>query len=173
MVAALVGTLWAVGAWAGVGETLSQDGVRDLVERSGVYGGLIFIAAFTLGQMMHLPGLLFVAGAAFAWGPAVGSAMSAVGATAAVSANFLMVRYVGGGALAELRRPMLERVIFSLHRRPRVTMLLARGAFMTSPLLTTMLALSGVRMRDHTLTSAIGMIPLIIFWSYVLNAAVF
>lgn len=172
LVAALVGGLWAAGYAFGVQDTLNQEAVRELVETAGVWGGLFFVVAFIVGQIMHLPGLLFVAAATFVWGPWLGGAISALGASFAVTGNFLMVRYVGGGALAELRRPTLARIIHMLHRRPRLTMLIARGVFMTSPLLTTTLALSGVRSRDHTLTSAIGMMPLIFVWSWVLHQAV-
>jgi len=172
-VVVMVATLWIVVTVTGLDELLHEEQLREVVVRFGAWGAVIFFAAFVLGQFMHLPGVLFIAAATFAWGPLAGGFMSLLGATLAVSANFYVVRRVGGGALADMRRPMLIRVLSSLHRRPRATMFAARAIFNTSAVLTTMCALSGVRLRDHAIASAVGMMVPILGWAFVLETVVF
>jgi uncharacterized membrane protein YdjX (TVP38/TMEM64 family) len=171
MVGVVIAILWSAGTATGVVESLTQERIRALVEAAGLWGAIVYTAAFILGQMMHLPGLLFVAAGTFAWGAALGGVIASVAATVAVVVNFAMVRTVGGGALVELRRPVIARIIFSLHRRPKLTMIVTRCLFMTSPLLSTLLALSGVRHRDHALASAVGMLVPIFAWAFVFDAA--
>jgi uncharacterized membrane protein YdjX (TVP38/TMEM64 family) len=171
LVVVVVVGLWVGGTAFGLVDNLTQERVRQMVEASGFWGALVYTAAFVLGQMMHMPGLLFVAAATFAWGGVIGGLIAAVAATIAVAVNFAMVRTVGGGALVEMKRPSIEKLLLNLHRRPMLTMIAARVFFLTSPLLSTMLALSGVRFRDHAIASGLGMLGPILVWAIIFEAA--
>jgi uncharacterized membrane protein YdjX (TVP38/TMEM64 family) len=169
--AAVIGGLWAWGHYSGVLETLTVDRVRDEVLAAGVWGVVLYVAIFVIAHVMHLPGTIFIIAATLLYGPVLGAGLSSVSAALAVAVNFHIVRRVGGGLLDGIERPLLAKILKRLYYRPFFTVLVARVIFMTSPMITTSLALSGIRARDHTAASALGMVPQIIAWSVATQLA--
>lgn len=161
--------VWAVGYFSGLTESFTPELLRQRVLDAGTLGIAVFIVLFSIGQLLQVPGVVFVAAAAFTWGGVPGTVISWVGAVVAVSVSFVVLRTAGGGVLDALEKPMLARMLKHLYNRPFVVMLAARAAFMSSPLLSSALALSGVRFRDHLSASALGMAPHVAVWSVVLN----
>jgi uncharacterized membrane protein YdjX (TVP38/TMEM64 family) len=140
-----------------VGDGLTADGLREEVRKAGAFGFVLFIGIFIIGQMLHLPGLIFIGAGAFAFGAPVGGPLSLLAASIAVSVNFAFVRTVGGQPLVAIERPLFKRVMAMLDDHPLRTVVVLRLIFFTSPAISAALALTGVRFRDHLTGSIVGM----------------
>jgi uncharacterized membrane protein YdjX (TVP38/TMEM64 family) len=136
---------------------LEKDRLRATVTSAGAWGPLVFVGAFCLGELAHVPGTLFVAAAVFAYGRTLGGALAYVGAVASFSFVFAVVRAVGGKPLAEIRWPLAKRILSHLDERPVRTILALRLLLWMSPQLNYVLALSNVRFARYVAGSAAGL----------------
>lgn len=141
------------------GASLSVARVRELVQSAGAWGVGLFVIGFAVGELLHVPGLVFVAAAVLSWGHVAGGAIAYVGAIVSVSVSFLVVRGIGGQPLAEVKwRWQWMRTVFAqLEERPVATVALLRLVLWIAPALNYALALSKVRYRDYLVGSAIGL----------------
>src|ERR1700761_7439481 len=78
------------------GAELSTANVRAHVQDAGAAGVVLFVLAFAAGEILHVPGMVFVAAAALAWGRLAGGMAAYLGAVVSVSICFVVVRAIGG-----------------------------------------------------------------------------
>lgn len=156
---------FAVAKYSGLLENVDVDVVRAFMDSAGVWGFFAFVGIFALGELMHIPGMVFVGAAALAYGDALGIAAAYTGAVASVITSFFVVRAIGGQPLAAAKRPWMKKILARLERQPIRTVALLRFFFWLSPALNYGLAMSSVRFREYLLGSAIGLlipIPLVV-----------
>jgi uncharacterized membrane protein YdjX (TVP38/TMEM64 family) len=146
-----------VGRATGVTARTSVESVRAFIDAAGPSGVLLFVAAFAIGTLLHVPGLVFVGAAVFVWGRVAGGLIGWLAAVVSVCVTFLVVRGVGGRVLDEIERPIVRRALAQLNDRPVRTVALLRTVLMVSPPLNYALALSAIRFRDYLLGSAAGL----------------
>jgi uncharacterized membrane protein YdjX (TVP38/TMEM64 family) len=158
ILAAVVVALLVVRYTTSFGASLSTARIRDLVQHAGAAGVALFVLAFTVGELLHVPGMVFVAAAVMAWGRVGGGALSYAAALVSVSVGFFVVRAIGGQPLATITQPRLRALLARLDRRPIVTVALLRLVMWVAPALTYALALSSVRYRDFAIGSALGLL---------------
>lgn len=158
LLAAVLIALVVVRHTTAFGASLSTAHLRAVVQRAGVAGVGVFVAAFAAGELLHVPGLVFVGTAVLAWGRVAGGALAYGGALVAVSVAFAVVRAIGGQPLGELRQPWLRSILARLEERPIRTIALLRLVLWLAPAITYALALSRVRYRDYAVGSAIGLV---------------
>ncbi len=147
-----------VGRATGLTEQLTTENLRATLERAGAWGVALFVLAFVVGELIHIPGLVFVAAAVAGYGRVAGGSLSLVAAVISVAATFLIVRAVGGRALSEIRSPLVRRLLRPLDTHPIRTVVVLRTLLFLSPQLNYALALSSVRFRDYLAGSAIGLV---------------
>jgi uncharacterized membrane protein YdjX (TVP38/TMEM64 family) len=157
LLAVIVVALIIVRYTTSFGTSLSTARVRELVQQTGAVGVGIFMIAFAVGELLHVPGLVFVGAAVLAWGRLAGGAIAYLGALVAVSFAFAVVRGIGGQPLGELKRAWLRKMIAQLERRPIRTVALLRLVLWMAPVVNYALALSPVRYRDYAIGSACGL----------------
>ncbi|PKN58198.1 MAG: DedA family protein [Deltaproteobacteria bacterium HGW-Deltaproteobacteria-14] len=168
LLVALLGGLAAVGVATGLTRDLSVESLRGWMVGAGALGVIGFLAAFALGTLVQVPGMLFVAAAALAWGQIGGAIVAIAGALLAVTVSFLLVRAVGGRLLTEIRRPFLERLLARLDGAPIRTVAVLRLVFWVAPPLNYALAFSNVPLRAYVIGSAVGLLaPIVIATSFV------
>ena len=151
----------------GLSESVDVDSVRAFMETAGPLGFAGFVGVFALGELMHVPGFVFVGAASVAYGAALGSGAAYLGALTSVSLSFVVVRTIGGQPLAEVKRPLVKRILSHLDERPLRTVMILRLIFWMAPALNYALAMSKVRFRDYLLGSALGLIipiPLVVIF---------
>lgn len=154
----VLGGLAIAGVASGVTRDLSVDAIRAWMLGAGAAGVLLFVAAFALGTLVQIPGMLFVAAAALAYGTLAGAAVALVGAVISVAMSFWLVRTVGGKLLTEVDKPLMKRVLARLDRAPVRTVAVLRLVFWVAPPLNYALALSNVSGRAYLIGSAVGLI---------------
>jgi len=106
LVVFLVG-LFVLGSATGWADRFTLEGVRDTIADAGAWGFAIFLAVFAIGELLHVPGFLFVAAAVLAYGRLVGGVAAYAGAIVSVVVSFAVVRGVGGKALGGLMQAAL------------------------------------------------------------------
>lgn len=137
---------------------LSREHVRALVEGLGPLGALAFIALFVVGELVHVPGFVFVGAAILVYGRVAGGLLGYVGALAAVGVTFLVVRVIGGQALASIKQPRVRAWLARVDEKPVLAIAGLRSLLWMAPALTYALALTRVRFRDYMLGSALGLV---------------
>lgn len=121
-------------------------------------GGLIvFVLVFALGNLVQIPGWIFLAAAVLALGRTWGGLATYVAAILSCSATFFAIRLVGGDALRNLNGRLATRLLAQLDAHPVRNIVLLRMLFQTLPVLNYTLAMSGVRFRDYLIGTLLGL----------------
>jgi uncharacterized membrane protein YdjX (TVP38/TMEM64 family) len=156
----LLAGLYAYGRHSGASAWFQREALQQHIARSGPLGALVYCAVFSIGELLHVPGLVFVAAGVLAWGRLLGGGLAFLAALLSISVAFFVVRGVAGGALAgvDRRRPLLSRLLRHLDERPIRTVALLRLVFVLWPGVNYALALSRVRYRDYLAGSALGLL---------------
>ena len=141
----------------GLREQFNLAFVRDSFQMHPVGGVLLFVLLFSLGNLIQLPGLIFLAAAVLALGQVWGGVVTLIAANVSCAITFLMFRFLGGDALQQLKNPFARRIFGTLNRRPVQSIALLRVLMQTAPSLNVALALTGVKMRDYLLGTLLGL----------------
>ena len=160
LVVFLVG-VYVLGKTSGLTDQLTVDGIRETMRQAGVGGFFVFVGIFCAGQLLYIPGFVFVMVAGLAYGPLWGSVASVVAANISVAVSFFIVRTIGGQPLKDLqiKRPFLQKPLDHLEDRPIHSMIVIRLFLWAIPPVNYTLAMSGVSFRDYQIAAAIGMTP--------------
>ena len=154
--------LFAVFELSGLRAHFNLEFLRQQIIAHQFEGLLIFILLFSLGNLIQIPGWIFLAAAVLALGRAHGGLATYVAAMVSCVITFFVIRYVGRDALRQLDSPLTSRMLRHLDDRPLRSVVLARILFQTAPPLNYALAMSGVRFREYFLATLLGL-PLPIF----------
>lgn len=155
---ALLAALFLVAHFTGVARDLSVEKVKSHVEGAGALGFLLFLVVFAVGELAHVPGLIFVAAAILVYGRWWGGMAGFAGALCSLCVSFLIVRTVGGQPLSELGPGRLRRMLDPLETRPVRTVFVLRMVLWMAPPLNYTLAMTGVSFRDYVVGSALGLL---------------
>jgi len=157
-------SLWIVGHTTGLTDNLSPELIRENVEKAGYWGILLYLVIFSVGELIHVPGMVFVAAGILVFGGWLGFLMALIGALVSVCFSFVIVRTVGGKAITGIDRPFIKKMLARLDKRPITTVIVLRLILWLLPALNYALALSNIRFRDYTIGSGIGLvIPVLVF----------
>ncbi|AGI25683.1 VTT domain-containing protein [Pseudomonas sp. MT3] len=148
---------------SGLHEDFSLDYLRSELQDNRLRGLLLFVGLFALGNLLHIPGLLFLAAAVLALGKLWGGLITYCAAVLSCGFTFLVIRAVGGNGLRLLNNRVTRAIFSHLDQRPASSVFLLRHAFLTSPTLNYSLALSGIGFAPYMLGTLFGLpIPLLL-----------
>ncbi|MEL6343366.1 MAG: VTT domain-containing protein [Myxococcota bacterium] len=150
--------LFAIGRATGAVELFDVSRLREQLLDAGAWGVVGFIVAFAVGNLLSVPGVVFILASLLAYGQGAGMVLALSGSVVAVMVNFWMVRFIGGRPLGSLKSAWARRVMDRLDTHPVMTIFLLRTVMIASPPLNYALALSSVRGRDYLMGSAAGMV---------------
>jgi len=157
LVAIVIG-LAAAAHFSGLADSLTRERVQSIASSWGALGVLAYVAIFAVGEILQLPGAIFVIAAVAAYGPWLGTLVAYVGMNVASISVFLFVRLVAGRALTEIAHPRVKQLIGHVDAAPIRTAFVARGILFVLPGIGYALALSSIRFRDYVIGSAIGLV---------------
>lgn len=161
-VAALFGglaLLVVVAHATGLTAHLSREHLRGLMVELGPAGFVAYLGLFAVGELVHVPGMVFVAAAILAYGRELGFLAALAGSVASIATSFVVIRRVGGQPLAALPWPWARRVLEHLDRRPIPIVAVLRAVFWLAPAINLVLAMSRLRFRDYMIGSILGLLP--------------
>ncbi|MDC8785025.1 VTT domain-containing protein [Roseateles koreensis] len=173
LVAGLLALLWVGMRLSGLDTQFSLAHLRALFGLHTGVGLLVFCLAFMAGNLLQIPGGLFLAAAVLTLGPLWGGLSTYVAACLSCVGTFAVIRGLGGDALrgwqqgparqrlfaslASLFTRLYTRLLARLDSHPVQSVALLRLLFQTVPALNYALALSGVRFRSYLLGTLIGL----------------
>lgn len=122
----------------------------------------LFLLMMAAGELLHLPGMVFVVVARLVFGPSIGFVLGYGGAVFAVTVSFLVARELVAAARSSTEpwRPrwkFAQRALDRLEAHPVQTVALLRLVLWLAPPLSYALASSKLRVRDHLVGSAVGL----------------
>lgn len=152
-----LGVLLAIFELSGLRDQFSLEFLRQTILNNRVSGLFIFILVFALGNLIQIPGWVFLAAAVLALGRTWGGIATYIAASISCVISFLIIRFVGGDALRQLNNRIATRILRQLDAHPIKSILLSRVFFQTLPALNYALAMSGVRFRNYLLGTLLGL----------------
>ncbi len=156
-VIAFLGLLLAVFQVSGLREHFSLVFLQKRLLDNEATGLLIFIVLFALGNLIQIPGWVFLAAAVLALGDVWGGLATYLAAVVSCIFTFWVVRLVGGDALRQIRGRLATRLLQRLDAHPIKSMVLLRMLLQTMPALNVALGLSGVRFRSYLVAAVVGL----------------
>lgn len=158
VVVAALFAVFVAAALSGAFADVDPEKIRIAVQEAGPWGVLLFVVLFALGELVHIPGMVFVAGAVLAYGRTGGFAVGLLGAVVSVAVSFLLVRAFGGQALHLIKWRRVQQILAKLDKQPITTVFVLRSVLWLAPALNFALAMSRVRFRDYLLGSTLGLV---------------
>jgi uncharacterized membrane protein YdjX (TVP38/TMEM64 family) len=146
---------WRTGVFAWV----THDNIHRMLGETGVWGPLIYVAAFALLEPFGVPGAVFVLPASLAWPADFAIAMSVLGATGAGVTSYVLARGVLGDAFEQRLPARLRALTATAREHPLRTVIVVRLFFGLAAPAHWALALSGVRFGALVVGSVVGFIP--------------
>lgn len=166
--------LFAVFRLTGLNEHFTLAALQQRILANRLEGLLVFVLLFALGNLIQIPGWLFLAAAVLTLGRELGGIATYVAASISCVATFLIIRFVGGDALRQFDNRLASYLLGRLDFRPIVSIVLLRMAFQTVPALNYALAMSGVRFRSYLIGTLLGLpLPILLyclFFDYLAKA---
>ncbi len=154
--------LYVMVALTGLRSHLSPDVIQSLFFAYPVWGLVLFCLAFSFGNLLYVPGWIFLVGAVFALGKEWGGIATLMAAMCSSTISFLLIRRAGGTALRSFNHRWADKIFAHLDERPILSVAFLRLLFQTLPALNYALALADIRFRDYLVGTALGL-PLPIF----------
>jgi uncharacterized membrane protein YdjX (TVP38/TMEM64 family) len=154
--------LFAVFELSGLRDHLSLGFLQHTIQQHRIGGLLIFVLLFSLGNLIQIPGWVFLAAAVLALGRTTGGIATYIAASFSCAITFLAIRFVGGDALRQLDNKIAIGLLRRLDEHPLKNIVLLRTLFQTAPALNYALALTGVKFRHYLAGTLMGL-PLPIF----------
>ena len=158
------GLLYVVVEVTGLRSRLSPEVIKSLFFAYPVWGIVLFCLAFSLGNLLYVPGWVFLVGAVFALGKEWGGVATLVAALCSSTISFLLIRAVGGTALRSFNHRWADKIFARLDERPILSVASLRLMFQTLPALNYALALADIRFRDYLAGTVLGLpIPIFLY----------
>ena len=146
----------------GVRSHLSSVEIRALFWEYHWWGVGLFCLAVSVGNLLYVPGWIFLVGAVFALGKEWGGVVTLTACLVSSVVSYVVIRAIGGNALRSVNHRWADRVFAHLDERPVLSVGLLRLLFQTLPVLNYALALADIRFRHYFLGTLLGL-PLPIF----------
>ncbi|MCX7150385.1 MAG: VTT domain-containing protein [Rhodocyclales bacterium] len=166
--------LFAAFELSGLREHFSLDFLRHRIIEHQRSGLLVFVLLFCLGNLIQVPGWLFLAAAVLALGQFWGGVVTYVAASISCVFTFLTIRWIGGAALRKLNSRIVTGLLGKLDAQPVTSIFFLRILFQTVPALNYTLAMSGVGFREYLVGTLLGLpLPIAlycIFFEYLARA---
>lgn len=130
-----------------------------LGERGGAWGIVAYLTAFSLGELLQLPGFVFVSTAILVYGKLAGGVLAYVGSTLASTTMFLFVRMFRKPQPAPYVHPKLQSILNRLEQKPIQTVAWIRILLWFLPGTNLAMALTPLPLRYFILGSLMGYAP--------------
>ena len=166
--------LLAVVELSGLRSHFNLEFLRQQILDNRISGLLIFILLFSLGNLIQIPGWVFLGSAVLALGRTWGGLATYVAACISCTFTFFTIRFVGGDALRQMNNKVAIAILRRLDAQPIRSIALLRVLFQTMPALNYALALSGVKFRNYLIGTLLGLpLPIALyclFFDYLAKA---
>ena len=159
-----LGVLLTIFEVSGLRDHFNLAFIRQLILQYRTGGLILFVFLFSLGNLMQIPGWVFLAAAVLTLGRLWGGAVTYVAAVTSCAFTFVTIRILGGDALRLLKSRVAVRLLRELDAHPIASVALLRILFQTVPALNYALAMSGIKFRTYLIGTLVGLpIPIALY----------
>ena len=141
-----------------VKDYLTAEALTGFLESAGIWAPLVFIAVYTAGVCLFIPGTLLTGLGAAIFGAYWGFVYVWVGAMLGASAAFLIGRTLGREFAASLIGDRLQKYDEAIERNGFATVLYLRLVYFPFTPMNFGMGLTRVRFRDYVLGTGLGII---------------
>jgi uncharacterized membrane protein YdjX (TVP38/TMEM64 family) len=164
LVIAFLALLLAVFHFSGLRGNFNYSFLHQKLIDNELTGLLIFIALFAMGNLIQIPGWIFLAAAVLALGKSWGGLATYIAAVTSCVFTFVVIRWLGGDALRQINNKYAVRILSTLDKRPVLGTFLLRLVLQTAPALNYALAMSGIKFRHYLIGTVFGLpIPIALY----------
>ncbi len=156
-VIAVLAVLLVAFQMSGMRDHLDLAFLRELILRHRLGGLLLFVLLFAVGNLVQIPGWIFLAAAVLTLGRVWGGAVTYLAAMVSCALTFLAIRALGGDALRLIENRLALKILRRLDEHPVGSVALLRVLFQTMPAMNYALAMSGIGFRQYMLGTAVGL----------------
>jgi uncharacterized membrane protein YdjX (TVP38/TMEM64 family) len=143
--------------WSGLRQDFSVSFLRQTLLGNRWEGLALFVLLFSLGNLAHVPGWIFLASAVLVLGRWNGGLVTYLTASFSCAVTFLSVRLVGGNTVQQMRGKFAQGMLTQLHAHPIRNVLVLRALFQTLAALNYTLAMSGISFRQYMIATLLGL----------------
>lgn len=148
----------------GLRDNFTIEYLRTAIEEHLLVGALIFIAIFTLGNLIQIPGWILLAAAVFALGKIHGGLLTYCAAITSCIVTYFLIRFIGQDALRDFDSKIAKKLFALIDTKPIVSIILLRMVFQTLPVLNYSLALSRIQFRHYLIGTVLGLpLPILVY----------
>jgi len=159
-----LGVLLAVFEFFGLRDHFNLAFMRQVILQHQIGGLVLFILLFSLGNLVQIPGWVFLAAAVLTLGRVWGGAVTYIAAVTSCAFTFVTIRALGGDALRLLKNRVAVRILSELDAHPIGSVALLRILFQTVPALNYALAMSGIKFHTYLIGTLIGLpVPIALY----------
>lgn len=152
-----LGLLLAIFEISGLRDHFNLAFLRQLILQHRIGGLVLFVLLFALGNLIQIPGWVFLAAAVLTLGRTWGGVATYIAAVTSCVITFVTIRALGGDALRQLTNRVAVRILREIDARPIASVALLRILFQTVPALNYALALSGIKFRSYLIGTLAGL----------------
>ena len=159
-----LGVLLTVFEVSGLRDHFNLEFMRQVILQHQIGGLMLFILLFSLGNLVQIPGWVFLAAAVLTLGRVGGGAVTYIAAVTSCAFTFVTIRALGGDALRLLKNRVAVRILSELDAHPVTSVALLRILFQTVPALNYALAMSGIKFRTYLIGTLVGLpVPIALY----------
>ncbi len=163
IVSAIVAII-AIAEMNGFRSYFSVTSVKDLFLENKFIGIILFCLVFSIGNLLYVPGWIFLVGSVFSLGKEWGGLVTYFAAMFSAMVSFYCLHYFGRDALRNFDNKLANRIFSNLDNNPVSSIVLLRLIFQTAPPLNYALAMSDIRFRNYFFGTLIGLpIPIFVY----------
>ncbi len=155
---AVVLTLLLLAKFTSLGNYFSVTSLQKLTQDAGSLGLLLYFVVFLIGTLRSVPGAVFLVFAFLTYGYFKGIIISFVAAQSCAMINFYFARFVGGGALSEIKNRRVKQLLQNVELHPIRTLFWLRFFLLLSPVVNYALALTNINARKFFVANAVAML---------------
>jgi uncharacterized membrane protein YdjX (TVP38/TMEM64 family) len=162
-----LGVLLTVFEVSGLRDHFNLTFMRQVILQHQIGGLMLFVLLFSLGNLIQIPGWVFLAAAVLTLGRVWGGAVTYVAAVTSCAFTFVTIRALGGDALRLLKNRVAVRLLRDLDAHPIASVALLRILFQTMPALNYALAMSGIKFRTYLIGTLVGLpVPIALYCNF-------
>lgn len=131
--------------------------IKQTILTHPIIGLVLFVAMFALGNLIQIPGLIFLVAAVLALGQVLGGLATYLAASISCAFTFLVIRAIGDSALWQLKQSFVTKVLLHLNSKPVRSVFILRTLLQTAPALNCTLAMSGITFKQYMIGTLLGL----------------
>ncbi len=165
----LIASFYLVGQWTDLFAGWNTQTVHTWLEQAGPWSVPLFVVVVTIGELVSIPGMIFVGASVLAYGQMLGFVIILGAAVLSSCVSFVIARRIGGTVLADPKSKLMKRLLIPINRRPVTTVSALRALFWMATTLSYALAVTKISFRDYVVGTTIGLIPPILAATFLFD----